>query len=282
MKTVWLSVPLLVTLGGVLTFTPSRSSIPPKANALSVRTRNKLPLSPEMEERLDAHYRVGLAMEAGKFREAESLVDEHLDDPWLGESFSRSKAELLARRGERTEALDRYLSILRNPKRQWNPDSRGLALPLDLAVSLGREADADLIATRAIAHPTTRFFNDPGVQAPKAARTAKERLAYAYLAIGADVWQSDDPGFFVGYARKAQNLLPNSLPVRIQLGYALAKRRGPGDLDSARVLLRGVRAASGSPSTREEIDALASASGIDLSALETSASERGPSDAHSP
>ena len=262
-KTIWLFAPLLVIAIGTLIHTPFRHLPSTKSRAFWVRTNYQLPLSLETKALLKSHQRAGVALEEGRFREAQALSDGHLDDPWLGESFMRIKAEALGRRGAKADSLDLYLRVLRNPKSQWRPNSRDLALPLELAVSLGRAADADLIATRAIAYPSTQFFNDAEVQAPREAGTAKERLAYAYLAIGNDVWRSGDPGFFVGYARRAQALLPNSIPAQVQLAYAHGRRNAPGDREAAQALLR--RAMSRASGTaKRTIDSIASGIHVSL------------------
>ena len=270
-KTIWLSAPLLVVATGALVYTQSRDLSPAKPRASSARTRNLVPLSLETKALLAAHQPAGVALEEGLFREAEALSNAYLDDPRLGESFSRIKAEALGRRGAKAEALNLYLQILRDPKAQWRPNSRDLALPLELAVSLGRADDADLIATRAIAHPGSQFFNDAGVQAPQEADTAKERLAYAYLAIGNDVWQSSAPDFFVGYAHRAQALLPNNLPVQVQLAYAYGRRNAPGDKEAAQKLLLTARSRAGGTVLRT-LDSIAD--GVHVSLKSASKIER--------
>ena len=256
-KDLLIPIPMLCLLVACSTAPGPSSSVGSSVPA----TRRIFPPTAAMIARETSRSEIEYAMEKGDLLSAESLIDAHLDDKAYGSFIQLAKAELLARKGADAEALVLYMMTLQTPEMHWNPDSRELAPVLDLAVDLGRSGDADLIATHVIAHPSSVFFEDPSLQTPRTASTARERLAYAYLAVANDVWKSRDHEHFVKYARKAETLLPNSLPVHVQLAYALAKRRSPGDLDRARTLLPRARGTAGA-STRKEIDAIASIAGI--------------------
>lgn len=238
----------------------ARGSVPSRRSERSSRTIR--PLSAHevtVAQTIDA---IRKAMAREDYGEAWDLVIAHETDPLFGNFMPPVKAELLARRGAKGEALDLYLEIARDPEMGWSPDSRTLERPLLLAVELRRDEDADEIATQMLAHPAVGFYSDPGVRTPRSAGTPRERLAYAYLLIGG-LDAMERPDRFVEYGRKARALLPDSVPVLVQLAYAYTHRNRGNDLATAATLFGRAYAKAQSAETRNEIKLIARGAGYD-------------------
>lgn len=194
-------------------------------------------MSSRLADGLPIRSAIDRALERNDVRTAKALVDAHYGDREYGNCLPLARADLLARSGDEAGSLDLYLATLRDPKMHWSPDSRGLGAPFELALALRRRDDADQLATRMIAHPCAQFYEGV-VSTPRSAETEKARLAYADLLIAIDEFDGPNPEHRVRYARMAQRLLPNSVPVLAQLADALHHRRKPGDQEETAALLK--------------------------------------------
>jgi hypothetical protein len=177
-------------------------------------------------------------MHAGRYGEAESLVDRELSNPRHGCYMALRKAELLALRRHDSDAESMYMQVLKGTYGAWHPNSALLKQPFDLAVKLGRSADLDLLSTTIIANQANLFGVDGStLLTPTTGSTSAAREAYACLALALDASFNQDDVGQVNYCLQAQSLLPGDTLVLVHLAVAYHDRAQTGDLATARSLL---------------------------------------------
>lgn len=181
--------------------------------------------------------RVDEMIDAGDYAGAEALVDQELPNPGHGPLMAMHKAELLARRGAKPEAVDMFLELVRGTYGAgWDAAQDYLKPALDFAVELNRTADSDEIAAAILARQTAQFTEYDSLQTPTTANTATKRLAYAYLVIACAAISIDKTVQFA-YCQKARDLLPNDTIVLARTADAYHSRGQEGDGAQARSLL---------------------------------------------
>jgi hypothetical protein len=178
--------------------------------------------------------------ESGNLAYAEYLIDQKLHEPWYGTTLAEYKAKVLQASGREREALDWYLDIVNGRFSNFTANFDELAEIFQLALSLDDDAAVDRLATLLIETQNIGFYS---FDVPTSGRSPKERLAYAYLALGLDA-HHDYVGYFEGtkddwiaYCEKARELLPYEPLVLIHLAHAYFERDGMNASASSRALL---------------------------------------------
>lgn len=188
-------------------------------------------------------------MDAENYPDAEEIVDEEIGNSSYGVLMHEFKAALLAKRDEKSDALDKYMSLLNQDFGRWHPDPYDLGEPFDLAIELEREEDADAIAIEMLANNSESFSEFSCLQIPDSAQTGSERLAYAFLLRAFAATFDSDEGSAVEFCEKAKELRPNDPKVLIHLAFAYRNRGNTGDRELSRSQLSS--AYSGAPGGSE-------------------------------
>lgn len=197
-------------------------------------------LRPEGDRTSSVIVQIEDLMDAGNYAAAEVLVDQEIGIPEYCSTLHWFKAQLLAKRGADAEALDKYMSLVREKYGTWSPSPENLRVPFDLAVELNRTSDLDEIATEILANRADAFGDVPSLQTPLEAETSTKRIAYAYLALALAVTRANDLNQAISYCQSARSLLPNDTIVLTRLAVALHERATEEDEVLCRSLLSQV------------------------------------------
>jgi hypothetical protein len=218
---------------------------------------------PESEAAMLAEDEVAGLMDQMDFAAAEALVDARIGDSRHGTFMLSRKAELLARRNEKAQALDIWMQLI--TAHGWTPRTNQLRAPLLLSVELSRDQDRDQLANMIIAKHEYGFFDSAGLGVPVSGLGPFERLAYAYLQCGlSESFESNKAGW-VHYADLAHQLSPTDIIVLVHSGVARARRDDPGDKAVAKARLQQAYSdLTATPQQRDEIKRLSYDYGLSL------------------